>query len=334
MQLASIDQNHMRETYPDVDFRPMYPALTDEEIDQLQRESFAIRYIYEPFVQLRAHPVKTKYVTVTEDGRRERTIPQPWPPRPEDLTVFVFGGSTTFGQGLPPEETIPALIEEELRALYPGTNVVVYNFGCAYYYSSQERALFNSLLENGIVPDAAIFIDGLNDFWNAREYPVYTRMLLHSTAPDVHFPNDPVFETEEHRMGATEYVIGRYQHNVRLIMGAAQMFGVQPIFIGQPVPHWGYARNPQSYPFEKRIPPSQLAHSGYQHFANAAAHGQFGPNFIFTGDVFVNQSGPMYADAVHYSPAGARLVAKAVVARADTAGLLPGRITSAMKAAK
>lgn len=325
LQVSGIDHNYMRETYPHVDFGPLYPNLTGEEIDRLQRESFSVQYIYEPYVQFRALPVKTKYVTVTEDGRRERAIPQPWPPQPDGLTIFTFGGSTTFGHNLPPEETIPALIEKELRPLYAGTNVVVYNFACAYYYSSQERALFNSLLERGIRPDMAIFIDGLNDFWNAREYPAYTRTLRHYTSPDIPFPNDPVFETEEDIRGATEYVIGRYQHNVRLIMGAAQMFGVHAIFAGQPVPHWGYARTPANYPFEARLPARELAHFGYEHFAGAAINGQFGPNFVWVGDVFQNQSGPMYSDAVHYSSAGARLVAKAIVNRADTAGLLPGR---------
>ena len=325
LQVSGIDRNYMRETYPHVDFGPLYPNLSGTEIDRLQRESFSIRYIYEPYVQFRALPVKTKYVTVTEEGRRERAIPQPWPPQSDDLTIFTFGGSTTFGHNLLPEETIPALIEQELRPLYPGTNVVVYNFACAYYYSSQERAQFNSLLERGIRPDVAIFIDGLNDFWNAREYPAYTRTLFNFTSPGVPFPNDPVFETDEDRRGATEYVIGRYQNNVRLIMGAAQMSGVHAIFVGQPVPHWGYTRTAENYPFESRLSKSELAHSGYEHFAAAAINGQFGPNFVWVGDAFRNQSGPMYSDAVHYSPAGSRLVAKAFVERADAAGLLPRR---------
>jgi len=48
-------------------------------------------------------------------------------------------------------------------------NVVVYNFGRAGYYSTQERILFEYFVAKGVKPDVAIFLDGLNDFFEKEK---------------------------------------------------------------------------------------------------------------------------------------------------------------------
>ena len=90
-------------------------------------------------------------------------IRAPWPPRPEASNVFVFGGSTTFQNSLPDEQTIPSYLGE-CAANHSRGHLAVYNFGRPGYISSQELILFQQLLNSGFVPRVAVFIDGLNDF--------------------------------------------------------------------------------------------------------------------------------------------------------------------------
>src|SRR6185436_14410167 len=46
------------------------------------------------------------------------------------------------------------------------------------YYSSQERILFSNLLATGIVPDVAVFVDGLNEFYRSQDAPQFSRQFM------------------------------------------------------------------------------------------------------------------------------------------------------------
>lgn len=315
-------RNIVREGFPEVDFRPLYPGMSSEAIDRLQRETFAVRYVYSPFVQFRGLPMDTEFVQLTADGIRLPGRPQPFPPNPGDLSVFVFGGSTVFGNNLPPDQTLPAFIERELKVLYPSTNVVVYNFGCGYYYSSQERALFDRLLERGIVPDVAIFVDGLNDFLTPLGIPKFTREYFQFSAPDLGIPPEPVFEDDFQRRGAVRHLLKRYEQNVKLISATAEACGVTAIFVGQPVPYFAHTTDERIYPFRKERALDKLCEWGYPTFAQRAIQESFGPRFIWAGDVFTDANETMYSDSIHYSPAGARILAREIVTRAVARGLL------------
>lgn len=71
--------------------------------------------------------------------------------------VYVFGGSTVFGDGVPDESTVVAY----LNAI-DGHRVYV-NFGVQAYDSIREVDKLLYLLRKGYRPKAVIFIDGLND---------------------------------------------------------------------------------------------------------------------------------------------------------------------------
>ena len=77
----------------------------------------------------------------------------------------MFGGSTAFGIGVPDDQTVASHLQTQLGTARDGREVRVYNFGRGAYYSSQERALFERLIVAGYVPNLAIFLDGLNDFF-------------------------------------------------------------------------------------------------------------------------------------------------------------------------
>lgn len=323
LQAGLEDQNIVRTGFPQVDFRPLYRDFSNADIDQLQRETFAVRYVYAPFVQFRALPMNTKYVQLTADGVRLPGRSQPWPPRERDFAVFVFGGSTVFGNNLAPDQTVPAQLERELRERFPTADVVVYNLGCGYYYSSQERALFNHLLERGTKPDLAIFVDGLNDFLTPLGIPKFTREFFRHSAPDLAIPDPPAWDHPLQRRRAVFNVLQRYQENVKLISAAASAYDIDTIFVGQPVPYFQHTEDERIYPFQKDRQLDQLCRSGYPIFARLAEEGSFGESFIWAGDVFASSSEPAYSDSIHYSPHGAGVLAEEIVNRAAAADLLP-----------
>ena len=59
---SSVSENMVREWYPEVDFAPIYPGFSAEEIDRIQRQTFDVRYVYSPYVQFRPLPLKTNFV--------------------------------------------------------------------------------------------------------------------------------------------------------------------------------------------------------------------------------------------------------------------------------
>ena len=142
-----------------------YPNLTEEERTNLLTETFTRSLICAPYVHYRERPYSGEYVNVSEAGFRSNGGEQPWPPPDDAFTVFVFGGSTTFGYGVADHETIPAHLETALTAALPDQSPLVYNFGQGGYFSSQELKLFENLLYAGHRPDVVVFIDGHNDSW-------------------------------------------------------------------------------------------------------------------------------------------------------------------------
>jgi hypothetical protein len=73
------------------------------------------------------------------------------------MPTFVFGGSTTFGDGVPDDSTVVA----RLKALDGETTYI--NFGIQAYDSIREVDKLVYLLRKGYRPGSVIFIDGLNE---------------------------------------------------------------------------------------------------------------------------------------------------------------------------
>jgi hypothetical protein len=343
MQIVSIEEKVLQKKFPNIDFTILYPYLTSREIDQLQREHFSIRFVYAPFVQFKPIPLKKRFVEITQHGYRKGASDQPWPPKTEDIVVFVFGGSTTFSYFLPNEKTLVASLQEELQKVYKKQKVRCYNFGVGFYYSTQERILFESLLQSGIVPDIAIFIDGFNDFRHPDDLPYYTKLLYDLTAPELPGPPRISISTEKNREKAIEYMLSRYKNNIRITKGIAQAYGISVIFVGQPIPLSNYPINSNTYIFDKtarnvndvfknEINKSfyyigldildDLLISGYIMFERFAKKGEFGTNFIWAGDVFSNAKSYMYVDNVHYSHEAGKILAKFIATQSFHKGLL------------
>ena len=87
--------------------------------------------------------------------------------------MFVFGGSTTFGVGLPDDETIASCLQQFAAEGHSTPPLKVYNFAQPAYFSSQELIQFEQLLNAGFIPQIAVFVDGINDFTFADGQPLF-----------------------------------------------------------------------------------------------------------------------------------------------------------------
>ena len=145
----------------------LYPDLTARDIGDLLQETWTDNaMVYEPFTLFKERPRRGKYVNVHPGGFRFSSMLGPWPPdRSRYVTVFVFGGSTTFGYGVRDEETVVSHLQRLVGDQQDSKPVRFYNFGRGFYFLSQERILFQQLLSAGVVSDVAIFIEGLIDFY-------------------------------------------------------------------------------------------------------------------------------------------------------------------------
>ncbi len=90
-----------------------------------------------------------------DDGIRSKVDPDEV--RPEDSSVVFLGDSFAYGFRLPPEETVPQLLEREARRAFPDRTVRVFNFG---WISSSPRLSLRRLRDVGAryEPDSVILL--------------------------------------------------------------------------------------------------------------------------------------------------------------------------------
>ena len=170
------ESDPVSEKYGEERLETVYPHLNGDEIRELLQETWSRSYVYEPFTQFRERVYQGEYVNVDINGYRISKDQAVWPPPAGELNIFLFGGSTTFGYGVEDSQTIASHLQDSMRSSL-GRKVNVYNFGRGFYYSTQERILFEVLLSSGYVPDMAVFLDGLNDFYHYDGNPLYTERL-------------------------------------------------------------------------------------------------------------------------------------------------------------
>ena len=321
-----------------------FPGYTKDDIAMLIGESFGRPPVYEPFTQFRERPYRGRFVNVDPAGFRLGRDPGPWPPDPSAVSVFVFGGSTTFGMGLPDGETIVSHLSDLVRRRSSGP-VHFYNFGAGYYFSTQERVQFEQLLLAGRTPNVAIFVDGLNDFFQPDGVPALTARLarqLSGTAPAPAHPwLDAVRATALGQAaarvqqwlarraprpappapqlapaaadddGRVAGVVARYRGNKRMIEAVARAHGVRPLFVWQPVPTYKYDLayhrfHPNGF---GRV---ELTRAGYAAMAALVQTAELGSDFVWCADLQEGRREELYLDLVHYAPRMARRVAACI----------------------
>lgn len=333
-------------TYGRRPFGLVYPGRSEAEVRALLRETWNRPMRWAPFVGSREGRFEGRFVNVHRTGFRLSRGQGPWPPDPARPSVFVFGGSTTFGYGVADDETIVSALQDYLDQHLPSLRVACYNFGRGAYYSSNERILFHELLGGGLVPRVAVFVDGLNEF--ALAEPLLTARLRKMVGSPVAGANELLLEQlplaqliarwkTPRRMprrspaalrqafgdaGFLDGRIERYLANRRLIAAAASAWGVRPLFVWQPVPTYEYDLRCHLFgdvDFEH----NNYSAFGYPLMAERLRRAPLGPDFLWEADLQRGACQPFYVDQIHYTAAmSAHLGAEIGRALLDR-GLLP-----------
>src|SRR5271165_2820586 len=303
-----------------------YPGWREEDVKTLQGESWgrgSMWFEYEPFTGYRERPFRGKFMNNDPAGFRLSKDQAPWPPRSDAINVFVFGGSTTYGYGVPDDETIASYLGKCAASSYAPARLAVYNFGRGSYFSSQELILFQQLLRAGFVPQVAVFIDGLNEFDHPDGQPRFSgtfKRFMDGQAPlsgqldnvpaiaaahwlSKRWTNAELSKTTDYADPAVlEGVIDRWLTNKRMIELIADGFGVRPIFVWQPVPVYKY--DLRYHPFlhsDKNFGVYVRSKYGYALMENLRAQGKLGSNVLWLADLQQDKAENLYVDAVHYN---------------------------------
>jgi len=306
----------------------VYPGLTSEEIDDLLKETWSLRTLaYEPFTSFTERPFQGSYVNVDEHRFRITNGQGPWP-----LNTQSYVRIRRAGQGHHRQ-----LSSGVLRTHGTQRTVRIYNFGRAFFFSTQERLLLEKLLQSGVVPDAAVFLDGLNDFYYVGGLLEYTDTFqrLFARANDHSFLED-VSELSAVRLGhrgvrkvmqmfgrleaeddarndaiRLRQVIDRYVRNKRLTEAVAAVYGIKPFFIWQPIPNYKYDLTLHLFP--DHLPGDNQGSSlGYRQMADHVKDHDIGENFVWCADLQESVREPLYVDPTHYSAKMSSMVARCI----------------------
>lgn len=180
--------------HADANLIKLYPGLTSSSVNLLLTETWNRPFEYDPFLELREREFRGVYVNVDSNGFRKSRNQGPWPPARANLNIFLLGGSTAFGYGVPDDQTIASYLQDTLTK-QTGRPVRVYNFARGFYYSTQERILFSRLLADGFVPDAVVFVDGLNDFFHYDDQPIFADLLSRYVNSSTELARLPVIDS-------------------------------------------------------------------------------------------------------------------------------------------
>ncbi len=280
-----------------------------------------------------------RYLSVSADGRRGGIAPDAARAALGPYVVWVFGGSTVFGWGLPDSSTVPAFLQVALQAEKPTRQVEVIKFGVPWYNSSHETALLlSNLRDSEDAPDRVVFLNGLNDLVHSvfyqNESPLHPRLSeaweeqlagLFAGPPWIRlepaFPplrllaklqpaDNPPFGGERldgagDKPSSIRQAARRYERNHRAASALAESFGVDPLFLLQPVPTWLA---------EDRI---ATADADYRAFSNYVLE-SCGPTVLdfrsALGSLETNFAMSVEENGVHYSDAAAQVLANEIAA--------------------
>ncbi|HSG40223.1 MAG TPA: SGNH/GDSL hydrolase family protein [Thermoanaerobaculia bacterium] len=294
----------------------IYPGWPRQRVEELLAESRQRPLRFNPYTQFQEKPFRGRFVNVVEPGYRLGRDPGPWPMAQGVHNVWVFGGSTTFGYGLPDGETIPSLLQASLRRRFPGAPIRVYNFGQGYFYSAQELALLQSLLAAGSAPpQVAVFIDGINEHQREPYYSDHLRKLIQSPVQAM------LSGPEGSSFGNGEDTVARWLRHKRAIEGICASFGIKPLFVWQPAPDWRYDLRHHPLWWERgEKPPAGPVFGESVHYAAmeammARSPEGLGRNFLWLGDLQKDERRPLYVDRLHYTAAFAKEIAERIAGR-------------------
>jgi hypothetical protein len=283
-------------------------------------------YEFQPYLGYKLRPVSLEYTHITPRGFRWMTDSGPWPPSANNLNVFVYGASTTFGVGVTDDQTIPAQLQEFLKDK-GDKPVKVYNFGTPSYNSTTERVQFANMLSQGLRPDVAVFIDGNLDAMTYSDDPPLTdemKELMEDRGYGLRKAILPFFhELPMTKLGnklrenlakktghgksvrftqeQLDHIIARYTANKRLIEVEAREFGVHPLFVWQPCSKYHFDQKYNPLPEPDYSPVFMVP--TYERMGQMVKDGSpaLAKNFLWLADIQEGVTEPCYLDSSqHY----------------------------------
>jgi hypothetical protein len=314
--------------YPESSLAAVYPNLDRNERALLWHESWSRSLVPDEYTHFKEAPYSGKYVNITKAGYRKSTGQAPWPPEKDRIVIFVFGGSTTFGYGLPDEQTLPSYLQEAFSQ-HAKKTVAVYNFGVGYYYLTQERIRFEKLLLDGYIPDIAIFVDGINEEFCVHDKP-WNRKGVGTAPPQgrealttflaflrslpitraAHYVKQQFLSGDEGYSLPSEEAIQlhlrKFWVNQTMIRALGREFGVTPVFVWQPSPFYKYDLQYHLFAGKDRISPLYTA---------MAAQVRDRPppdDFLWCAEIQEQERECLYVDRLHYNAKFAKRLADTI----------------------
>jgi hypothetical protein len=131
-----------------------YPWAQEFWNEEYVRRTSSTAHHYVPFLLWGERPWHSNYINVDESaiGNLRRTVNPTNPACAQHKVIWMFGGSTLLGNGVPDMETIPSHLSRELNAVGPGCFAVL-NLGMEGYLTNQELILLVEALKTGQRPD-------------------------------------------------------------------------------------------------------------------------------------------------------------------------------------
>ena len=294
---------------------------------------------FEPYFLWRREQFSGKYINIDSDGVRQTT--NKGDPSENDLKIFMFGGSTMWGTGVPDQYTIPSFLQSTLGGGYD-----VCNYGEAGYVSTQElNYLLHQLALNNI-PDFVIFYDGVNDGYagayspaiprnpqelrtrdiklrinNKHNYNILSQLFEESNYKKLlgYFTEQQGHQKWDEKVRVTlevnsKEVIDIYETHIKQVNALAKEYGFQPFFFWQPNLFTGTRK---LFPHEKKIVENaspvwfksqQLVYK----YAKEKFLDREDENIFFLGNIFDELEEPLYIDWCHVGPNGNKIIANQI----------------------
>ncbi len=339
--------------------------------DIIRREPWGPRYLADaerygyaldpkPYIGFTNAPYASQTINIGPDGFR--VVPGS-SAAPGALKVFVLGGSSVLGVGVPDWGTIPAYLQREVSAGRERT-VRVFSYGVGYWISTQELVFLSLELKRGNIPDLVILFDGVTDIARTAEYgragvpvtPPYpwpAPSLFLSTSfrllrdqgvpvPQVPFvdpPTTPVYpelanyprlpEARRQQMARESFEV--YAQNVRLAGELARAYGFRVRCFWQPAI---FTTGKTFSADERQILRRQTeGYADQMRRVDALVRQERPrlPNVTYLGDALDALSGTVFVDWAHLLPVGNEAVARAIARAVRPLGSGPGETREGRK---
>jgi lysophospholipase L1-like esterase len=151
------------------DVRAQSPAYSPSDQTKILYQEIRESIIreYRPYVGWSRRPFKGNLVNINEEGDRVTRYNSA---RDDALQIWVFGGSTVWGFGVPDSETIPSYLAALLNDEWV-VDTTVRNMGEGAFVSTQDVARLILELQQAKRPDVVVIYGGVNDVYAGTYSP-------------------------------------------------------------------------------------------------------------------------------------------------------------------